>query len=201
MVSEVTALFTTGKGSLGNGRPRLSAAKTQVCRIARQTGPASHRSSRDRLHGTSRRPAGFEPTLFQSEVSEVFTTSELDTAQKRRDCAAAQCGPGKTSTVCRGALARNGAPPSEPRLVRPAIGGPRECLARRSLRRAPRFGRPRQRRAGGPGIRVSLPPEGRHLKRSARGEGSHEKPLRSGCPGGVREMANLCRSGQPEPLP
>lgn len=89
-------------------------------------------------------------------------------------------------------MARRRASPS----ARPAIGGPRDSLAHRSLRRAPRF-RPML-RSWDPGLPYGSSPG---ISRRGRCGGGNEKPLRSGGSGGVRERRERVGSGQPEPLP
>jgi len=204
-VTEVTALFTTGKGSLGNLRHRLSAAERRSSVSPQKTGPASRRSSRDRLHDTFGDRRDSNPLYPGSEVSEVFTTSERMPALTGGDSKAAQSGgkqearSGKAATgntkkyqqmsrrsdwKRRAAERTHSSPPRHrwtarmPRAPFPPAGP------------ALRTGAPKE--ARGPGIRVSHPPKAANSGRSAA-EGRHEKPLRSGRSGGVRKTKRTCR--------
>jgi hypothetical protein len=204
MVSEVTALFTTGKGIAGEratsalGRQNAGLPCHHERPDSRRAGP---RGTGSTVRFKDRRVSN--PRFLRCEVSEVFTTSNgcppewggdsrprSAAENKRRGAAKPQLGTQKCINRCRGALLRNGAPPSG------LLSSPPRHRWTARMPRAPfppagpalRTGAPK--RHAVPGSGSPMPPKAADSGRSAAA-GRHEKPLRSGRSGGVRDEANL----------
>lgn len=71
-LNEVPDFFTTGSelALSGNCRERIQPHQRRALLLE----PATRRPSQGRLHGTRRKPAGFEPAFPGCEVSVLFTT-------------------------------------------------------------------------------------------------------------------------------
>jgi hypothetical protein len=184
MVSEVTALFTTGKGIAGE---RTTSA------LGRQNAglPCHHERPDPRRAG----PRGTGSTVRfgdRRDSNPRFPRAAQRGGKQEARSGKAATGNTKCINSCRGALVRNGRAakrtPSSPPRHRWTARMPRAPFPPAGP--ALRTGAPK--RHAVPGSGSPMPPKAADSGRSAAA-GRHEKPLRSGRSGGVRNRQRTCR--------